>query len=250
MIEDFAVILSEGESYTVEFKENPDKSLPLEVCAFANASGGRVFIGVDDNGSVVGADTSNAARLRVQEAIDKIEPRLKVGFNVVDNIIVLTVLEGTQKPYSCSQGFYMRSGPNSQKLERDSIIEFFQNEGRIRYDEIVRDDLPILKRFNKAAYKRYVKTAKISDALKRGAILVNLNCAALSGDKLCFTNAGALFFRKNDEDLMFRHGGVVCVLYKGTDKAWILDVKELNSDFVGNVDDAMVFLKKHLSYQL
>jgi predicted HTH transcriptional regulator len=33
--EDLAVILSEGESYTVEFKENADKSLSVEVCAFA-----------------------------------------------------------------------------------------------------------------------------------------------------------------------------------------------------------------------
>lgn len=40
MIEDLDVILSEGKSYTVEFKESADKSLDSEVCAFANASGG------------------------------------------------------------------------------------------------------------------------------------------------------------------------------------------------------------------
>ena len=50
MLKDFEVILSEGESYTIEFKANADKSLATEVCAFANASGGRVFIGVDDKG--------------------------------------------------------------------------------------------------------------------------------------------------------------------------------------------------------
>ncbi|GHU57430.1 hypothetical protein AGMMS49975_23010 [Clostridia bacterium] len=44
MIDDLSVIISEGESYTVEFKENPDKELPTEVCAFANASGGKVYI--------------------------------------------------------------------------------------------------------------------------------------------------------------------------------------------------------------
>ena len=252
MIDDLAVILSEGESYTVEFKEMPDKSLPSEICAFANASGGRVFIGVDDSGQMVGTDVSNAARSRVQDTIGKIEPRLKVDITVQDNIMIITVPEGTHKPYSCSQGFYLRSGPNSQKLERDSIIEFFQNEGRIRYDEIVRDDLPITERFNESAYKRYVKTAKISDVLGREAILKNLNCVGFAGAKLCFTNAGALFFRTNDEDVMFRHAGIVCALYKGTDKAYILDAKELNSDIVSNVDDAIVFLKKHLriSYKI
>jgi ATP-dependent DNA helicase RecG len=252
MVEDLAVILSEGESYTVEFKESADKSLSSEVCAFANTSGGRVFIGVDDSGRIVGTDVSNAARSRVQDTINQIEPRLKVDIEVLDNIIIVTVPEGSQKPYSCSKGFYLRSGPNSQKLERNSIIEFFQSEGRIRYDEIVRDDLPITEQFNETAYKRYAKTAKISDVLERDAILKNLNCVRLSGGKLCFTNAGALFFRTNDEDVMFRHAGIVCALYKGTDKAYILDAKELNGDIVNNVDDAMMFLKKHLrvSYKI
>jgi ATP-dependent DNA helicase RecG len=251
--EDIAAILSEGESYTVEFKEHADKSLPAEVCAFANASGGRVFIGVDDSGRVVGTDVSNVARSRIQDTIDQIEPRLKVNIDVLDNdVIVVTVPEGTRKPYSCAKGFYLRSGPNSQKLERNSIVEFFQNEGRVRYDEIIREDLPITERFNEVSYRRYVKTAKISDVLTREAILKNLNCAGLSGGRLCFTNAGALFFRTNDEDVLFRHAGIVCALYKGTNKAYILDAKELNGDIVSNVDDAMVFLKKHLrvSYRI
>ncbi len=246
MQEDLAVILAEGESYKIEFKESPDKTLPSEVCAFANASGGRVFIGVDDDGNVVGTDVSNAARSRVQNTLDQIEPRLKVDISVWDNIIVVTVPEGVRKPYSCSKGFYLRSGPNSQKLERDSIIEFFQNEGKVRYDELVREDLPLFAHFNEVAYKRYVKVARISDVLERDSILKNLNCAATANGILCFTNAGALFFRINDEDVVFRHAGVVCALYKGTDKATILDAKELNGDIVSNIDDAMVFLKKHL----
>lgn len=252
MIEDLDVILSEGESYTVEFKESADKSLASEVCAFANASGGRVFIGVDDDGHVVGTDVSNSARSRIQDTINQIEPRLKVNIDVLNNIVVVTVPEGTHKPYSCSKGFYLRSGPNSQKLERDSIIEFFQNEGKIRYDEIIREDLPITERFSEVAYKRYVKAAKISDVLDKTAILRNLNCAGLIDGKLYFTNAGALFFRTNDEDVLFRHAGIVCALYKGTDKAYILDAKELNGDIVSNVDDAIVFLKKHLrvSYKI
>jgi ATP-dependent DNA helicase RecG len=203
---DLDIILSEGESYTIEFKESADKSLPSEVCAFANASGGRVFIGVDDNGRVVGTDVSNAARSRIQDTINKIEPRLNVSIS----------------------------------------------EGRVRYDEIVRDDLPIDELFNKPAFKRYIKTAKIRDVLEREAILKNLNCAVMFDGKMCFTNAGALFFRVNDEDVLFRHAGIVCALYKGTDKTNILDAKELNGDIVSNVDDAIVFLKKHLriSYKI
>ena len=131
MINDLDIILSEGESYTVEFKETPDKELPEEVCAFANASGGKIYIGIHDEGYVVGTDISNAARSRIQDTINKVEPRINVSMDVIDNIIMLTVPAGTHKPYSCPAGFYLRSGPNSQKLKRDNIIEFFQSEDRV-----------------------------------------------------------------------------------------------------------------------
>ena len=246
MIKDLDIILSGGESYKVEFKESADKSLPCEVCAFANASGGKIYIGINDNGRIVGADTSSAARSRLQDTLSQVEPPLKVDIDVEDNIVIVTVPEGSRKPYSCPKGFYLRSGPNSQKLKRDSIMEFFQNEGRIHYDEIVHDDLPISERFNETAYRRYIKLARISDVLDTGAMLVNLNCAVFVNSRLCFTNAGILFFRANDEDMKFRHMQIVCALYKGVDKAYILDSKELNSDIVSNIDDAMVFLKNHL----
>jgi len=90
--------------------------------------------------------------------------------DVIDNIIVLTVPEGTHKPYSCPAGFYLRSGPNSQKLDRDSIIEFYQNEGRVRYDEIVRECLPVDGHFNEEAYMRFIRLAKITEVHDRNII--------------------------------------------------------------------------------
>ena len=220
---------SEGESYTVEFKESPDKELSSEVCAFANASGGKIIIGVHDNGYVVGTDTSNSARGRIQDTINKVEPRLDISFDVYDDIIVLTVPEGNQKPYSCPAGFYMRIGSVSQKLDRNSIFALLQDEGVVRFDEIVRNDLPIDELFDETAYQRYIKKAGISEVLDKGALQKNMNCAGISGGKLCYTNAGALFFRKNDEDTLFRHASVVCALYKGREKVHIMDAKELNN---------------------
>ena len=39
-------LIATGEGYQLEFKENLDKSLVKEVCAFANAAGRTVLIGV------------------------------------------------------------------------------------------------------------------------------------------------------------------------------------------------------------
>lgn len=246
MIKDFDIILAQGESSTVEFKANPDKSLAAEVCAFANASGGRIFIGVDDSGKDVGTDVWNSSRSQVQNTVSQIKPFLNVDVSVHGNIIVVTVPEGRDKPYSCPQGFYLRSGPNSQKLDHNTIVEFFQNESRIRYDELVREDLPLDERFNETAYKHYLGLAKISTVFDKTKILLNLNCAAERGGKVYFTNAGALFFRHNEEQVMFDHTQVVCALYKGKDKSYILDVKHFKGDIVSNIDNAILFLKKHL----
>lgn len=252
MLKDLDAILSDGEGYTIEFKVSPDKSLAQEVCAFANASGGRIFIGISDDGKVIGTDTSNSARSRIQDTINQIEPQLPVNIAVHENIIVINVPQGKDKPYSCSKGFFMRSGPNSQKLERNDIIEFFQSEGQIRYDSIVQDNLAVDDNFNEKAYKEFLKIAGISEVLPRNAILKNLGCIEILDGKAVYTNAGALFFRNNSEDMVYQHATVVCGLYKGTDKAYILDAKEFSNGIVSNIDEAVLFLKRHLklSYEI
>jgi ATP-dependent DNA helicase RecG len=232
----------------VEFKQSADKSLAAEVCAFANASGGRVFIGVDDNGVVVGTDVSNIARSRIQDTINQIEPRLTANIAAHGNIIVITVPEGRNKPYSCSKGFYLRSGPNSQKLERDSIVEFLQSEGRVRYDAIVNEKLSVKKNINRVSFEDYLNKAGISNVLSFESTLTNLGCAELSAEgELVFTNAGALFFRNNRQGILFDHSKIICALYKGLQKADILDIKELDGGIVENIDNAIVFLKRHLN---
>jgi ATP-dependent DNA helicase RecG len=69
LIENLDVILSEGETYAVQFKKSPDKTLAAEVAAFANSSGGRIFIGITDDNKVVGTDTSNRARSEIRSSL-------------------------------------------------------------------------------------------------------------------------------------------------------------------------------------
>lgn len=95
---EFEIILQEGESYKVEFKESADKSLVEEVCAFANASGGRVFIGVNDSGKITGTEITNTARSRIQDTLQQIQTDSDVKLDIMGNVIILTVPEGKEKP--------------------------------------------------------------------------------------------------------------------------------------------------------
>ena len=166
---------------------------------------------------------------------------------IYENIMVVTVPEGTNKPYASPNGFFLRSGPNSQKLDRNSIVEFFQNEEHIHYDQIIRKDLPLDDKFDARAYKAYIREAGISEVLEKEALLVNMDCAASDGESLYFTNAGALFFRRNEEDVKFRHAGIACGLYKGLDKSYIIDAKEFSGDIISNIEEAVTYLKRHLN---
>ena len=46
-------LLQEGEGFNLEFKEK-DKDLSKEICAFANANGGKILVGVTDDGKING----------------------------------------------------------------------------------------------------------------------------------------------------------------------------------------------------
>ncbi|MDO9230187.1 MAG: ATP-binding protein, partial [Syntrophales bacterium] len=64
--EELKLILEEGEGYRIEFKEALS-SIDREMVAFANASGGRLFIGVTDQKSVRGISINNKLKSQVQD---------------------------------------------------------------------------------------------------------------------------------------------------------------------------------------
>ena len=47
-----------GEGFTTEFKRSMPSNLGREICAFANATGGVILIGVTDDGEIVGLHTT------------------------------------------------------------------------------------------------------------------------------------------------------------------------------------------------
>lgn len=109
-------IIEAGEGYHIEFKESFDKSFIEEVCAFANSTGGKIILGISDKGIIKGINTDNNVRSRIQDALRQLQPSLNVEIEIKDNLIVIDVPDGRDKPYACSRGFFIRNGANSQKL--------------------------------------------------------------------------------------------------------------------------------------
>lgn len=55
-VEDIHKLIKAGETQTCEFKRSFNVETIEALVAFANSDGGRVLVGVDDDGSVIGAD--------------------------------------------------------------------------------------------------------------------------------------------------------------------------------------------------
>ncbi|MCK4745038.1 putative DNA binding domain-containing protein [Candidatus Parcubacteria bacterium] len=60
-------ILQEGEGQFIEFKENLNKSFSREIVAFANASGGKIFLGVNDKSERIDFNITNKIKSQIQD---------------------------------------------------------------------------------------------------------------------------------------------------------------------------------------
>ena len=89
-----------GEGFTTEFKRSVPSNLGAEVCAFANATGGVILIGVTDDGDVVGVGSHNRLKSQVQTTARSADPPIAVEVESVGDVLVVTVPEQHSKPYS------------------------------------------------------------------------------------------------------------------------------------------------------
>ena len=71
-------LIALGEGFTTEFKRSGTSNLGREICAFANAAGGVILIGVADNGEITGVDDLNRLKSEVQTTARSAEPPIAV----------------------------------------------------------------------------------------------------------------------------------------------------------------------------
>ena len=150
-------------------------------------------MGVADDKTIKGIDTSNRTRSQIQDVLNRLQPKLDVTIEVEKNLILIHVPEGKEKPYACPKGFFMRIGANSQKMTRDEILKVFKAEGRVHFEELINEKAHFEKDFNPQAFKHFLELSGISPTINQETLLQNLDC--LTEDKK-LTNLGVLFLPK------------------------------------------------------
>jgi ATP-dependent DNA helicase RecG len=206
---EFNFLLKQGEGLKLEFKENFDsKSLCKELIAFANTEGGRILIGINDKGEVEGIQITNKLKSEIQDLARNCDPPVHIWLETIDglnNLLVINVKEGINKPYRCAAGFFLRQGSNSQKLSTDKIREFFNKEGKILFDEVIHPTFNFKNGFSKAKFDFFIQRTNLSKTISDEDILRNLGVLTETGK---FKNAGVLFFCEGIERF-FRHAIII-----------------------------------------
>ena len=244
--QELKLILEEGEGEEIEFKESL-ANLDKELVAFANASGGRIFVGITDRRKIKGAKISNRLKSQVQDAASSCDPKVEIEMESFEDVLVVVVKEGEDKPYKCGSGFYRRVGPNSQKLSPNEIIEFLKDEEMIRFDDLRNSQFVYDEHFDSKKLDRFLRLAGISKVMDDQSILLNLGAAErLEDGRIIVNNTGILFFSRN-LDYIYPHAAVTCALFQGTDKFTVLDRRDFNEDLMSNIDGAMNFLKRYIA---
>ena len=71
-------LIALGEGFTSEFKQSVSGQLGREICAFANATGGVILIGVGDAAQIVGVSDHNRLKSQVQNIARSADPPVAV----------------------------------------------------------------------------------------------------------------------------------------------------------------------------
>ena len=218
-----------GEGYNVDFKRSVPskvKELSDEVVGFANASGGYVLIGVDNNNQIIGVEIDNNKRSAIQDTIGEISPAIRCEIYPVDvngkSVWVIDVPNGKDKPYITGGVIYVREGANCQKLRTaEEIRAFFAECSKIFYDAIPCKWFDIDEDIERHNFRSFIEKAHLSEDLPLRQLFDNLE---LTTDNGRIKNAAALFFGKEPER-KFPHAVIRCLRFKGLDKVHIIDDK-------------------------
>ncbi|MDD3772486.1 MAG: ATP-binding protein [Weeksellaceae bacterium] len=214
------------EQQNIEWKEPWRDEYLKWICGFANAKGGKLIIGIDDNGKIVGVE--NYKRL-MEDIPNKIQNHLGIvcDVNLVEagnkNVIEIDVM-----PYDIAisyQGkYHYRSGSTKQELKGNSLNEFFLKRSGRTWDDVIElrasiDDIDIkaIESFKKAALKSkrmpFIEDENdISNILDNLLLLENKqikrSAILLFGRNPCrfFVNAYVKIgrFGQTDDDLLFQ----------------------------------------------
>ena len=234
------------EQQNIEWKESWRDEYLKWICGFANAQGGKLYIGCDDSGNVVGIDNS-------KKLLEDIPNKVRDAMGIIVGVNLLTeggkeYIEIDVPSYpvgiSCKGVYHYRSGSTKQILTGPALEAFLLRQHGATWDNspmpaFTMDDVDdnVVAAFKKLAAKKGRIDSSLLDEPKE-VLLDRLHL--INGDYL--TNAAMLLFSKDPE--RYQLGAFLKIGYFKTD-ADLLYQDEVHGSLLEQVDKAieLIYLK-------
>lgn len=195
------------ETENLEFKSQFTEEIYKEVIAFANTDGGVVYVGIDNDGNVVGLADVDQEYTRITNGIrDAIMPDVTmfVRFTIQDNKVVrITVSEGSNKPYYLKgkglkpSGVYVRQGTSSVPASPEQIRRMIKESDGDIFEEMRSMEQALTFEAAASAFKKYgvefssEKYRALGVTQKNNELFTNL--ALIISDQCAHTTKVAVF---------------------------------------------------------
>jgi len=136
-------LITNGENSGVEFKRDDlrPEQLAKEVVALANFQGGRILLGVDDDGTLTGIQRGDLERWVMDTVFGRtVHPMILPFYEEVQvddqhRVAVITISQGTTKPYVVRhhgrEDIYIRIGSTSQLATREQQARLYALGGML-----------------------------------------------------------------------------------------------------------------------
>jgi len=227
------------EDEVTEYKSVLTDGLKKEVLAFANTAGGNIYIGVANDGRVIGVENQDEVMLQSSSMLrDSIHPDIMMFVNIQaeelegKKVVHIAVSEGTNKPYYLIKnglkpsGVYVRQGSASVQASTEQIRQMIkQTDGDVFEDNTSLNQELTFKKTREVFARHQLKLGKqqmksLGIERQDGSYT---NLALLLSDQCQFTIKTAVF--------------------QGTDQTDFKDRKEFKGPLLKQLEECYTFLQ-------
>ncbi|HOK79624.1 MAG TPA: ATP-binding protein [bacterium] len=234
------------ETQEIEFKSIWQDDYLKVICAFANSTGGKLYIGIDDNGKIVGVkDTKKLLKDIPNKIRNKlfITPFVSLVEKEEKDVIVIEILSSTF-PVFYEGKIFVRSGSTTQELTGLELSTFLLEKSGKTWDILPSDateedlDTETIEKFIFLAEQRL---PLIKNIKSHKDLLKKLNLFTKDGR---LTRGTVLLFGKNPQSYFLTAYTKVGRFKTETD---ILDTIIINGNLFTQLDGTLEAIEKHIS---
>ena len=249
-------LIANRENSGTEFKSDTDlrpEQLAKEVVALANFQGGRILIGVENDGNITGIHRDDLEHWVMDTVFGrKVHPMILPFYEEIQideryRVAIVTITQGTSKPYvvrhNDREEIYVRVGSTSRRATREQQARLFAIGGML-HTELLPVSGSGFRDLSRERLEDYLiaivqdhQTPVSDEAWGRRLCGLGFMAERQDGPPVC-TIAGLMLFGRRPRHLL-RQAGIRWMVFEGKDKTYrALDDRVMDGPLVALLQES------------